>query len=44
MAKYTVGIRPLINILAKHTKVDEWIQAWYADDSSAVGILKGLKE
>ena len=44
MSKYAVGIRPLINILAEHTKVDECIQAWYADDSSAVGILKRLKE
>ena len=44
MAKYAVGIRPLINILAEYTKIDECIQAWYADDSSAVGILKKLKE
>ena len=44
MAKYAVGIRPLINTLAEHTKVGECIQAWYADDSSAVGILKKLKE
>ena len=44
MAKYAVGIRPLINILAEHTKVGECIQAWYADDSSAVGVLAKLKE
>ena len=44
MAKCAVGIRPLINILAEHTKVGECIQAWYADDSSAVGFLAKLKE
>ena len=44
MAKYAVGIRPLIDILAKFTEIGELIQAWYADDSSAVGMLKRLKE
>ena len=44
MAKYAVGIRPLIDILAKFTEIGELLQAWYADDSSAVGLLKRLKE
>ena len=44
MAKYAVGIRPLIDILAKFTELGELMQAWYADDSSAVGMLRRLKE
>ena len=44
MAEYAIGIRPLINILARVTKLGELMQAWYADDSAAAGTLKKLQE
>jgi len=44
MDEYAIGIRPLIDILASVTTIGELIQAWYADDSAAVGLIKKLKE
>ena len=44
MDEYAIGIRPLIDILGHITEVEKLIQAWYADDSAAVGLLRKLKQ
>ena len=44
MAEYAIGIRPLIDILSSVTKMSELMQAWYADDSAAAGMLRKLRE
>jgi len=43
MAMYALSTRPLIQVLSKKTANDEVKQVWYADDSSAVGSLAGVK-
>ena len=37
MAKYALGIKPLINHLGEKVDVNKCRQVWYADDSSAAG-------
>jgi hypothetical protein len=44
MAKYAVGIKPLIMALAQCVPVDVCKQSWYADDSNAAGRLRALKK
>ena len=44
MAMYALSTRPLIQALSKETANDEVKQVWYADDSSAVGSLAGVKK
>ena len=44
MAMYALSTRPLIQALSKQTANDEVKQVWYADDSSAVGSLAGVKK
>ena len=44
MAMYALSTRPLIQALSKKTANDEVKQVWYADDSSAVGSLAGVKK
>ena len=43
MQFYALGVKPLINILAENVNTDLCKQAWYADDSSAVGKLTAVK-
>ena len=43
MAMYALSTRPLIQALSNETANDEVKQVWYADDSSAVGSLAGVK-
>ena len=43
MAMYALSTWPLIQALSKQTANDEVKQVWYADDSSAVGSLAGVK-
>ena len=42
MAKYALGVTPLINTLGDAVDKDFCKQVWYADDSSALGKLKEL--
>jgi len=44
MAMYALSTRPLIQALSNETAKDEVKQVWYADDSSAVGSLAGVKK
>jgi len=44
MAMYTLSTRPLIQTLSNETLSDEVKQVWYADDSSAVGSLAGVRK
>jgi len=44
MAMYALSTQPLIQPLSKETANDEVKQVWYAEDSSAVGSLAGLKK
>jgi len=44
MAMYTLPTRLLIQALSNETANDEVKQVWYADDSSAVGSLAGVKK
>ena len=44
MAMYALSTRPLIQALSKETANDKVKQVWYADDSSAVGSLAGVKK
>ena len=45
MAMYALGTRPLIDEVGKNsTGQGFYKQVWYADDASAAGKLKGLKE
>ena len=44
MAMYALSTWPLIQALSKETANDEVKQIWYADDSSAVGSLAGVKK
>ena len=45
MAMYALSTRPLIQALSKETANDEEVkQVWYADDSSAVRSLAGVKK
>ena len=44
MGMYAVGIRPLINILKETTDPSKCKQVWYADDSSAAGILREMRK
>ena len=37
MAKYALGIKPLINDLSEAVDVTKCMQVWYADDSSSAG-------
>ena len=41
---HALSTRPLIQALSKETANDEVKQVWYADDSSAVGSLAGVKK
>ena len=43
-AMYALSTRPLIQALSNETANDEVKQVWYADDSSAVGSLAGVKK
>ena len=43
MAMYALSTRPLIQALSNEIANDEVKQVWYADDSSAVGSLAGVK-
>ena len=43
MAFYALGTKPLVDSLAECTNIHECKQAWYADDSSAVGRLTEVK-
>ena len=44
MAMYALSTRLLIQALSNGTANDEVKQVWYADDSSAVGSLAGVKK
>jgi len=44
MAMYALSTRPLIQTLSNETANDEVKQVWYADDSSAVGSLAGVRK
>ena len=44
MAMYALSTQPLIQALSNETANDEVKQVWYADDSSAVGSLAGVKK
>jgi len=44
MAMYALSTRSLIQALSNETANDEVKQVWYADDSSAVGSLAGVKK
>jgi len=44
MAMYALPTRPLIQTLSNETVNDEVKQVWYADDSSAVGSLAGVRK
>ena len=44
MGFYTVGAKPLISSLAEAVDKEKCKQAWYADDSSAVGKLSEVKK
>jgi len=44
MAMYALSTWPLIQALSNETANDEVKQVWYADDSSAVGSLTGVKK
>ena len=44
MAKYALGIKPLIVKLGEETVTAKCKQAWYADDSSSAGELLELKK
>jgi hypothetical protein len=43
MALYALGVKPLVEKLAKSTDKHKAIQSWYADDSSATGKLEEIK-
>ena len=43
MAFYALGVKPLIDSLAVGTDPDKCRQSWYADDSSAAGLLSEVK-
>jgi len=44
MAMYVLSTRLLIQALSNETTNDKVKQVWYADDSSAVGSLAGVKK
>jgi len=44
MAMCALSTQPLIQALSNETANDEMKQVWYADDSSAVGSLAGVKK
>ena len=44
VAMYALSTRPLIQALSSGTANDEVKQVWYADDSSAVASLAGVKK
>jgi len=44
MAMYALSTRPLIQTLSNETANDEVKQVWYADNSSAVGSLAGVRK
>ena len=44
MAKYALGMAPLVNKLGLSVNKDKCKHAWYADDSSAIGKLEELKK
>jgi len=44
MAMYALSPQPLIQALSSETANDEVKQVWYADDSSAIGSLAGVKK
>ena len=44
MPFYSLGTRPLVDILADSCSKPSCMQNWYADDSSAVGKLRMVKE
>jgi len=44
MAMYALSTWPLMQALSNETANDEVKQVWYADDSSAVGSLAGVKK
>jgi len=44
MAMYAITTWPLIQPLSTETTNDDVKQVWFADDSSAVGPLEGVKK
>ena len=44
MGMYAVGTRPLIDILRNNTDMSKCQQVWYADDSSAAGLLREIRK
>ena len=44
MAFYALGVKPLIDELAKVTNKELCQQSWFADDSNALGKLQEIKE
>jgi len=44
VAMYALSTRPLVRALSSETANDEVKQVWYADDSSALGSLAGVKK
>jgi len=44
MAMYALSTRPLIQTLSNETANNEVKQVWYANDSSAVGSLAGVRK
>ena len=44
MPMYSIGIRPLIDILNQRTDPIKCLQAWFADDSSSAGELREIRK